>query len=216
MFEKYPSISPYTYCANNPVMFVDPTGEKLYPTIRFQSSKLGNIYNNLTKSEIYQNVVGDKYVNSDEFNIFLDFNTEGLNEKDQAENINNRLIDPDTKEVVGNLAMQNFSDDANEISLVYTILHEAVHAVEGANGMPSPENHDGFDRKTVYEGLVQYNKQFLNGRYSNDELEIISWSGLTKSPEFDKYIYDLSIKNKSNFDFERLKYFNKLEKLLTE
>ncbi|MDD4210285.1 MAG: hypothetical protein PHI52_08125 [Bacteroidales bacterium] len=26
MFEKYPSISPYTYCANNPVMFVDPTG----------------------------------------------------------------------------------------------------------------------------------------------------------------------------------------------
>jgi hypothetical protein len=24
MFEKYPSISPYTYCANNPVMFVDP------------------------------------------------------------------------------------------------------------------------------------------------------------------------------------------------
>jgi len=26
MFEKYPSISPYTYCANNPVLFVDPTG----------------------------------------------------------------------------------------------------------------------------------------------------------------------------------------------
>ena len=29
MFEKYPSISPYTYCANNPVMFVDPTGETI-------------------------------------------------------------------------------------------------------------------------------------------------------------------------------------------
>ncbi|MFA5640997.1 MAG: RHS repeat-associated core domain-containing protein [Bacteroidales bacterium] len=27
MFEKYPSISPYTYCMNNPVGFVDPTGE---------------------------------------------------------------------------------------------------------------------------------------------------------------------------------------------
>jgi RHS repeat-associated protein len=26
MFEKYPSISPYTYCANNPMKFVDPTG----------------------------------------------------------------------------------------------------------------------------------------------------------------------------------------------
>jgi RHS repeat-associated protein len=26
MFEKYPSISPYTYCANNPMLFVDPNG----------------------------------------------------------------------------------------------------------------------------------------------------------------------------------------------
>ena len=27
MFEKYPSISSYTYCANNPMKFVDPTGK---------------------------------------------------------------------------------------------------------------------------------------------------------------------------------------------
>jgi RHS repeat-associated protein len=27
LFEKYPSISPYTYCANNPLKYVDPTGE---------------------------------------------------------------------------------------------------------------------------------------------------------------------------------------------
>jgi len=32
MFEKYPSISPYTYCANNPVMFVDPTGQEFDQT----------------------------------------------------------------------------------------------------------------------------------------------------------------------------------------
>ena len=28
MFEKYPSISPYTYCANNPMKLVDPTGQE--------------------------------------------------------------------------------------------------------------------------------------------------------------------------------------------
>ena len=31
MFEKYPSISPYTYCGNNPVMFVDPDGRTKIP-----------------------------------------------------------------------------------------------------------------------------------------------------------------------------------------
>ena len=29
LFEKYPTISPYTYCANNPVKYVDPTGEEM-------------------------------------------------------------------------------------------------------------------------------------------------------------------------------------------
>jgi RHS repeat-associated protein len=32
MFEKYPSISPYCYCANNPMKFVDPTGEDVETT----------------------------------------------------------------------------------------------------------------------------------------------------------------------------------------
>jgi len=32
MFEKYPSISPYTYCANNPLKFVDPTGMIVDPS----------------------------------------------------------------------------------------------------------------------------------------------------------------------------------------
>ena len=30
MAAKYPSLSPYTYCANNPVKLVDPNGEEIY------------------------------------------------------------------------------------------------------------------------------------------------------------------------------------------
>ncbi|MDR1706658.1 MAG: RHS repeat-associated core domain-containing protein [Prevotella sp.] len=32
--EKYYSISPYAYCANNPMKFIDPTGEEAWPVIR--------------------------------------------------------------------------------------------------------------------------------------------------------------------------------------
>ena len=33
MSDKYPSLSPYVYCANNPVMLVDPNGEEIYVEI---------------------------------------------------------------------------------------------------------------------------------------------------------------------------------------
>ncbi len=32
LFEKYPTFSPYTYCANNPVKYVDPDGREVWPT----------------------------------------------------------------------------------------------------------------------------------------------------------------------------------------
>jgi len=53
MFEKYSSISPYTYCANNPVMFVDPDGKRPRPygLLFYYGLTLGGV-SNLGESQI--------------------------------------------------------------------------------------------------------------------------------------------------------------------
>ena len=47
MSDKYPNMSPYVYCANNPVILIDPNGEE----VEADESSQSNIKNTLTKRE---------------------------------------------------------------------------------------------------------------------------------------------------------------------
>ena len=69
LFKKYPTFSPYTYCANNPVMYVDPTGEEMNPVYDMDGNFIGTTkegftgqivifsgrcdFTNLTETEFY-------------------------------------------------------------------------------------------------------------------------------------------------------------------
>ena len=52
MSDKYPSLSPYTYCANNPVKLVDPNGEEINPIYDLNGFFLGTDDKGLQGEEI--------------------------------------------------------------------------------------------------------------------------------------------------------------------
>ena len=52
MSDKYPSLSPYTYCANNPIKLVDPNGEEIGDYYSFDGTYLGSDGENDNK--VYQ------------------------------------------------------------------------------------------------------------------------------------------------------------------
>ena len=59
MSDKYPSLSPYTYCANNPVKLVDPNGEEVVNVHEKLMNDAQDEVNNLTK-ELSQYKKGSK------------------------------------------------------------------------------------------------------------------------------------------------------------
>jgi RHS repeat-associated protein len=61
MSDKYPSLSPYSYCANNPIMMVDPDGRKFHINGAFAQELISQL-NHYTKLELY--IDEDNYVRS--------------------------------------------------------------------------------------------------------------------------------------------------------
>ncbi|MFA5566998.1 MAG: RHS repeat-associated core domain-containing protein, partial [Acidimicrobiia bacterium] len=106
MFEKYPSISPYTYCSNNPVKRIDPNGEDDYEVDR----KTGELIllkktDEKTDRLVGQNWLGKVKQNKDgsykksieiDKSVLQNREVDGLNQKmdfGSGENAKNKAID---------------------------------------------------------------------------------------------------------------------------
>jgi RHS repeat-associated protein len=82
LFEKYPTFSPYAYCANNPVVRIDPTGETWYQVndegyISVMKDKDGNILGKDDKHDVLHGKDGAKItVNNQEILSSLSESTE--------------------------------------------------------------------------------------------------------------------------------------------
>ena len=71
MSDKYPSLSPYTYCANNPVKLVDPNGE--FP-MSMHAQMVSNVFKNSSLSSgVIKKVKFGASVIADGLNVFTSF-----------------------------------------------------------------------------------------------------------------------------------------------
>jgi len=131
--EKYPNISSYVYCLDNPVKFIDPTGMEVEGDAKSQS----NIKNTLTVKEA-------KYVSFDKNGVL---NKDRLNKsKSTSENMTalKVLVNSETKykfavakeDANGKVFFEKGGDPSNPKNYSY-----GVTMMPGAENDPSPDNN---------------------------------------------------------------------------
>ena len=199
MSDKYPSLSPYAYCANDPVKLMDPNGEKVLPTSAFQNSAYNRVFQKLSQTnKTYQSLISNYQDDSHDF--ILDYSTEYTNKAGGNQMSYQKVGNLITYTKANSKYYRPQGGDQCEIAMVKTLLHEAVHAKDGLTQRETP-SHNGFDQSSVLAGLIEYNSTYELG-YSTEELEILSWSGIEKSEEYKGFIEHRAAMNNRTFDEE--------------
>lgn len=150
MSDKYPSMSPYTYCANNPVKLVDPNGEKGIPTDALRANaSVSDFYDMASQNSVYQRVMrrfytqthvyihlgqlkGDDGTPSTKYNVAR---TEAPNSPNNPVGIYGFcriIINSDILDASGQLS--------GDLTFVFcALLHEGFHAVRADEEFHNPQ-----------------------------------------------------------------------------
>ena len=157
MSDKYPSLSPYVYCANNPIKLVDPNGNDVIPTSALKSnSSVSSFFSYVNKNSSFRNVMKRFYTNISNVYIHLgQLKTAGV--PSGVGNIarTQSCIDPNNpvgecgieRIIINSDILNSNGEIAGDLTFVFSsVLHEAFHAKyydikQYENGL---ENYPGY------------------------------------------------------------------------
>ena len=177
MAEKYPGISPYMYCAGNPVLFVDPSGMKIDEASKGDwdklkekiKDKMSELVGHVTEIQKTGGDVGDMALRIQSLNGSIKA-MKGIEDSSQTYNL--------VKSEKGAGGKMTRNTETNIISIIYestaNFVHEVTHADQFERGevaflFEGPALQDIGDETNAYKAQYSFDPKSVTGLKSTEK-----------------------------------------------
>jgi len=213
--DKYVSWSPFAYCLNSPIIFVDPAGKDVKPSKAFLGTAYGRIFQDLRKNNsAFGRAIG-KYENNRDFNLTLGVDNAKVKAAgagavtETPVDKSNVLTSTNTASyfLSSTIVPGNSDYKFTELGAVVIVAHEAVHQKLGLTTKNDDASHNTYntERQTLVNVLTEYSKDNKLD-LSSETITALSFSGQQNSKEFKSYINGLAKENGTTYKEEKNKY----------